>query len=166
MSHKKRNKPVGGKEGVVFDRPVPKFLQSYLQPPTDQVDISAKWERNVEQVKVEEEISNLRKQGFQIESDSSNSHIANSSSSAVEQSDKGKESEKNQPTETCATPGKSLALSISRGSNQTIASVGIKKKPTSTLKNVSQKDIQKQSSHHKQTKVIDRQRLSFQEQDD
>ncbi|GJD06235.1 hypothetical protein Gasu2_06630 [Galdieria sulphuraria] len=134
MSHKKRNKPIGGKEGVVFDRPVPKFLQSYVQSPTEQVDGEAKWERQTEEVNVQQEIANLRKQGFHIEPDPCYTERTLSSSTMDQPSnDSWKQSERASPS--------------SRGRNQTIANIGIRKRQNTTSNRVTQKENKKLSTH-------------------
>ncbi|EME30023.1 uncharacterized protein Gasu_26100 [Galdieria sulphuraria] len=166
MSHKKRNKPIGGKEGVVFDRPVPKFLQSYVQSPTEQVDGEAKWERQTEEVNVQQEIANLRKQGFHIEPDPCYTERTLSSSTMDQPSnDSWKQSEsKESPNPSPLLDNRKGASPSSRGRNQTIANIGIRKRQNTTSNRVTQKENKKLSTHR--AKVVDRQLLSFQEQDE
>jgi glucan-binding YG repeat protein len=171
MSPKKRNKqhPIGGKDGLYFDRPVPKFLQAYMPSATDQVDVEAKREQPAsEQVQVHEEIANLKKQGFQVHSESFPE--PSTVSPLQESSDKGKQVEKKETSSNDAIPDEEKPTSpphssLSRGRNhQSIASIGIKKQPASnsTTKGVSQN--KKKLLPHKV--AVERQLLSFQEQDE
>ncbi|GJQ12627.1 hypothetical protein GpartN1_g4418.t1 [Galdieria partita] len=168
MSHKNRNKPIGGKGGVFFDRPVPKFLQPYVQSPTERVDIETKRERQVDQVNAQEEIANLRKQGFHVESEPFCSQTTSSSLTTDQQSsDPGKESEKKKESSDSSVllDSRKPTPLTSRGRNQAIAGLGIKKRNMTAPKSVFQKDNKKLSVRGG-PKAVDRQLLSFQEQDD